>query len=257
MYFAPSRLANRGSLAPGPHLSRPGRCLIARRLKTDSGIVDSLLCAYGEIGRRGTTLAAAEHPARSQLGPAIHSPSGGWGGAMETPSKPRGFTLIEVMIVVAIMGVLAAIAIPTFLKYIKRTRTTEAVENLHLLFESSVSYFDAAHTNAVGAILPATFPESQAPTPDLTAIGVNKHEPVAAEWQTPTWNSLNFAISDPHYFAYQYDSAGSNIGATFTASAFGDLDGDHIYSTFVRLGTVRPGHEIRGSNGLYFANEIE
>ena len=64
-------------------------------------------------------------------------------------------------------------------------------------------------------------------------------------------------MSDPQYYAYQYDSAGTQIGSTFTASAFGNLDDDTIYSTFVRVGSVVAGNEVRGGAGLYQQNELE
>ncbi|MGH7255699.1 MAG: type IV pilin protein [Nitrospirales bacterium] len=53
----------------------------------------------------------------------------------------RGFTLIELMIVVAIIGILAAIAIPNFLRYQAKARQSEARLNLGGIFVVEVSYF--------------------------------------------------------------------------------------------------------------------
>jgi type IV pilus assembly protein PilA len=172
------------------------------------------------------------------------------------PSR-RGFTLIELMVVIAIVAVLAALAIPSFVRYQRRSKTTEALTSLHHLFRSAVAYYESDHATALGHLVSPRFPASQAVTPnDLTQIGPTKRVPLPEEWHTPTWNSLNFAITSPHYYAYQFDSEGTFIGASFTAAAFGDLDGDGLYSTFVRLGSVRPG-SIAGTEGVYFANELE
>ena len=53
--------------------------------------------------------------------------------------KNSGFTLVELMIVVAIIGILAAIAVPAFSKYIKKSRTAEVAEFLNKEWAGSVT----------------------------------------------------------------------------------------------------------------------
>ena len=55
--------------------------------------------------------------------------------------KRRGFTLIELMIVVAIIGILAALAIPNFIRFQARSKQSEAKANLKSLFTAQRSWY--------------------------------------------------------------------------------------------------------------------
>ncbi len=58
----------------------------------------------------------------------------------------KGFTLIELMIVVAIIGILAAIAIPNFIRFQARSKQSEVKANLKALFTAETAYFQEKDT---------------------------------------------------------------------------------------------------------------
>jgi type IV pilus assembly protein PilA len=189
------------------------------------------------------------------------------GGSTASPPactrRPRGFTLIEIMIVVAIIGILASIAIPAFMKYVRRSKTSEASMNLRRLFDSSVVYYDAEYVTSAGVFLPKQFPDPIGPTPGVGsccsgAAGGGKCPGNASLWEAaPSWNALHFAITDPHYYWYTYASSGTDTSSKFTASANGDLDCDGLYSTYERVGTVSADFNVSGGAGIYRNNDIE
>lgn len=174
---------------------------------------------------------------------------------MKMQRKPiaSGFSLIELMIVVAILGILSSVAIPSYMRWVRNARTAESTMNLRKIFDSSVVYFSLMYSDPEGNRSLARFPDSSPLTPAIVPAGTASV--TVGEFDTPGWNALHFNLSDPHRFSYQYDSHGISNEGQFTASAFADLDADEELSTFVRFGTVVE-MEVRGSS-VYSANVYE
>ena len=121
----------------------------------------------------------------------------------------KGFTLLELMIVVAIIGVLAAVAVPGFMAYIKRSKTAEAKTNMDSIRKGAIAFFEAEHYNKDGLVaVTKQYPAENA------YLGPSTPE-VGVKWQVPDddeklhdapWKQLNFRISGPAYYAYTYRS---------------------------------------------------
>src|SRR3954470_1555376 len=79
------------------------------------------------------------------------------------PLRQSGFTLIELMVVVAIIGILAAVAIPAFMKNSRKAKTTEAVTNVKKIYDGARSYYEE-ESNGRGSITPIAkqFPDASA-----------------------------------------------------------------------------------------------
>ena len=157
-----------------------------------------------------------------------------------------GFTLVELMIVVVILGILAAVAIPAFTRYVKRSKTSEAAGNISKIYQGQVSYYQASQERSTQAsFVNATAMPSASPTNV-------KYQPNVTQWtDDASWNAVSFSLDTGHY--YQYICPGTT--GSFTARAIGNIDGDNVSSTFQRVGTVTAG-EVQGAQ-IEITNELE
>jgi prepilin-type N-terminal cleavage/methylation domain-containing protein len=167
----------------------------------------------------------------------------------------RGFTLIELMIVVAITGILAAVAIPSYIKYTRRAKSSEALMNIRRMYDGAVAYYVGERADSNGTALAQQFPETVGPTPAAIPAGV-AYRPVPGEWDFPGWRALDFIVMDPIRYSYSFISSGTAGSAVGQMIAQGDLDGDGVSSFYRRVCNGRV-HGVEGGAGLEMINPTE
>ncbi|MFO0691418.1 MAG: prepilin-type N-terminal cleavage/methylation domain-containing protein [Myxococcota bacterium] len=155
----------------------------------------------------------------------------------------KGFTLIELMIVVAIIGILAAIAIPNFLRFQLKSKSSEGKVNIAAIRTAEESYL-AEFGNYVGVTtpVPATVPGT------------------AKKAFTPAgnFNTLGWSPEGQVFFNYAVNYASATPSA-YTITAAADIDGDTVNQVW---GYVKPvtgttaGIAPVGAHGSCTANGI-
>jgi type II secretory pathway pseudopilin PulG len=165
------------------------------------------------------------------------------------------------MIVVAIMGILAAIAVPAFSRYVKKARAAEAVGHLNKEWAGSLSYYVTDHTKAGGGVLPQQFPGPSATWASASECACQTGQRCAsrnAVWTTDlVWLSLSFSLPDAHHYMPGYSGSGTGTSAQFTAYSKGDMDCDGTLAEFLRVGGVSSAGDPVGNFQPVVINELE
>ena len=144
-----------------------------------------------------------------------------------------GFTLIELMIAVAIIGILASIAIPAYSRFVGKGKKTEANLALDMMMKNLRVYHLKNNDMPPSSV-------GQMPTVDACTNGGKTPVVAQSVWQAdPGWAALEFHIDEGGYYQYHWQY---NTPLDGTATATADFDCDGIPATTVYSAQIIEGN---------------
>ncbi len=175
--------------------------------------------------------------------------------------RAAGFTLIELMIVIAIVGVLSATAMPTFTTYIRRSRTSDAYSTLDAMFKAVSVYYIRDHMESSDI---ASTPLAHCTVDESDSFPGAPSDVKQAFVSTPPFSETIGISFPPGFSYYKFTNVGgiADCGRApgivlYSLTATGDLDADGILSTFALTTATNDSNEIYKAGNIFIQNELE
>ena len=125
---------------------------------------------------------------------------------------PKGFTLIEIMVVVGIVGILATVAIPTYSAYIIRGKLIDAQSALTLARVTLEQYYQDNRTYLNTAT-------KVSPCPVATTYFSYACTPAASSFSITASNLANQGMGASNSYAYTIDASNAKATTQFAGAA--------------------------------------
>jgi prepilin-type N-terminal cleavage/methylation domain-containing protein len=179
------------------------------------------------------------------------------------PRTRAGFTLIELMVAVSIVGILSATAIPAFSGMVSRSKTSEVSANLSSMFQLASAYYlsERGGQGNVAGVTGFCSVDDAGPLP-AQVLPQKQQQAYSVD---PSFRDLGFSIADYTYFQYGLAVKGGlgscvhapNTAELYTFFAHGDLDGDGLESTFELAAGSDASNVLYHSRAFFIDHEIE
>lgn len=173
--------------------------------------------------------------------------------------------MVEAAAIICVVGIVLAVFIPTFVRELRTSKTSEAAEHLELLYQRSSAYFATSWPSEEGPPQVSCLPPTAGPTPRMPT-----QEPATVDFdseETPgyeTWRALEFQPEIPVRYSYSFEPTAAGCGLRspegtylLTLRAEGDLDGDGERSVFERRVAATEDGELVPFGILYVRDRAE